>query len=395
MKRDYYEILGIGRDADDEEIKRAYKRLAMRYHPDRNPGDPQAAEKMKEINEAYAVLSDREKRQLYDLYGHKGLEGYTYDDLVAGVDFGSLLEELFGSFFGGSGLFESLFGGMGRRANSSQRIYARRKGRDIEKELEISLEEAAFGSEKVVSFTRSQPCPRCHGRGAEKVERCPECGGSGQVVLERRTGWAYFRQIQPCPRCHGTGMISGEVCRLCRGSGVREVEQKVRVKIPRGVDSGQVIKLEGEGEAGEGEYPGDLYLVLKVRPHPVFERRGYDIWVEKEVTFTQAALGGRVYGIPGLEGELELEIPAGTESGAVLEVKGRGIPYPNEEGRGSEFVRLKVVIPDSLSQEEINLLRQFEHLRISALDPLFLSQRRFGLLALPPAKEVEDDPRTG
>ncbi len=389
MKRDYYEILGVGRDADEEEIKRAYKRLAMKYHPDRNPDDPRAAEKMKEVNEAYAVLSDPEKRRLYDLYGHRGLEGYTYDDLVAGVDFGSLLEELFGSFFGGS-LFESLFGGTGRWNKSSRRIYARRKGQDIRMELEISLEEAAFGAEKPVKVARTEPCPRCRGSGAERLEECRECGGSGQIVLEQRSGWAYFRQIRPCHRCRGSGMVVREVCRLCQGSGVREVEREVLVTIPRGVDSGQVIKLEGEGEAREGEYPGDLYLVLKIKPHPIFERRGYDIWVEKEIPFTQAALGGRVYGIPSLEGELEVEIPPGTRSGAVLEISGKGIPYPNREGRGSEFVRLEVIIPDNLSQEEVNLLQQFERLRASALDPLFLSQRRFGLLALPPAKEEED-----
>lgn len=389
MKRDYYEILGVGRDADEEEIKRAYKRLAMKYHPDRNPDDPRAAEKMKEVNEAYAVLSDPEKRRLYDLYGHQGLEGYTYDDLVAGVDFGSLLEELFGSFFGG-GLFESLFGESGRW-NKPRRIYARRKGRDIRMELEISLEEAAFGAERPVKVIRTEPCSGCGGSGAERLERCRECGGSGQIVLERRSGWAYFRQIRPCHRCRGSGMVIREVCRLCQGSGVREVEREVLVTIPRGVDSGQAIKLEGEGEAREGEYPGDLYLVLKIKPHPIFERRGYDIWVEKEIPFTQAALGGRVYGIPSLEGELEVEIPPGTRPGAILEISGKGIPYPNGEGRGSEFVRLEVIIPDNLSQEEISLLQQFERLRASALDPLFLSQRRFGLLALPPAKEEEDD----
>ncbi len=388
MKRDYYEILGVSRDADEEEIKRAYKRLAMRYHPDRNPGNPQAAEKMKEVNEAYAVLSDPEKRRLYDLYGHRGLEGYTYDDLVAGVDFGSLLEELFGSFFGGS-LFESLFGGLGRE-RSSRRIHARRRGRDIRMELEITLEEAAFGARKKVTVVRSEPCPRCRGSGAEKMERCPECGGSGQIVLEQRSGWAYFRQIRPCHRCQGSGLIVRKVCQLCQGSGVREAEKEVLVTIPPGVDSGQVIKLEGGGEAWEGEYPGDLYLVLKLKPHPIFKRKGYDIWVEKAIPFTLAALGGRVYGIPSLEGELQVEIPPGARSGTVLQIEGKGIPYPSGEGRGSEFVKIEVIIPDNLSPEEISLLQQFEGLRASALDPLFISQRRFGLLALPPAKEEED-----
>lgn len=382
-KKDYYEILGVSRDADEEEIRRAYKRLAMKYHPDRNP-DPKAAELMKEVNEAYAVLSDPEKRQIYDLRGHRGFKGLTYDDLVRGVDFGSLFDEIFGSFFGG-GLFENLFGRMEREG--SPFVQARRKGRDVQKELEISLEEAAFGTEKAVKFSQTRPCPKCRGKGAEKVESCRECDGLGKIVMERRSGFAFFRQVQPCPKCRGTGMFIKESCRLCKGSGVKEEEREVKVMIPKGVDSGSFIKLEGEGEVGGGEYPGDLYLMLQVKPHPIFERKGYDIWTEKEITFTQAALGGKVYDIPGLDGRLELEIPPGTESGATFEIEGEGIPYPDEEERGSEFIKLKVVIPDNLSQEEANLLQQLECLRTSKLDPLFLSQRRFGLLALPQAKE--------
>jgi molecular chaperone DnaJ len=365
-KRDYYEILGIDKSADDAAIKRAYRSMAMKYHPDKNPGDEQAVEKMKEINEAYAVLSDRKKRRLYDTYGHAGLEGYTTEDIFRGVDFDSLFREFglgdfgFGKGFGFGSIFDNIFSS--RRATTRER----QRGADLRYDLEVTLEEVAAGCEKKVEVPRAQTCASCGGTGAKEggMKSCERCGGSGQMVTEQRSGYSVFRQITTCPTCRGKGRIITEPCDECEGKGFVEKTRELTISIPKGADTGYRIRIEGEGEAGEeGAIPGDLYVVLDVKRHPIFERHGDDIYVTKGISFPQAALGGEIEDVPGLDGNLELDIPGGTQTGAILRIMDKGIPHPNGYGRGDEYVIIKVVTPTDLSEEEKELLRQFEKLR--------------------------------
>jgi len=358
-KRDYYEVLGIDRNADEAAIKRAYRNLAMKYHPDRNPGDAQASERMKEINEAYAVLSDAQKRRLYDIYGHAGLEGYTQEDIFRGVDFASLFREFgLGDFFGfGDSFFDSFFG----RRTTSRR--GPRRGADLRYDLTVTLEEVAFGAEKVVELPRVEQCSTCGGTGAKGggLARCESCGGTGQIVREQRSGYSLFRQITVCGRCRGTGKVVKESCEQCQGKGVIEKTEEIVVRIPPGADTGYRIRIEGEGEPGE-DLPGDLYVVLDVEKHPIFERHGDDIYLQQEVDFTTAALGGEIE-VPGLDGHLRLEIPEGTQTGTVFRITGRGIPHLDAYGSGDEYVIVKVLTPTNLSDEEKELLREFERLR--------------------------------
>jgi molecular chaperone DnaJ len=361
-KRDYYEVLGIDRNADETAIKKAYRTLAMKYHPDRNPGDAEAVERMKEINEAYAVLTDAHKRQLYDTYGHAGLEGYTQADIFRGVDFSSLFRE-FGlrDFFGfGDSLFDSFFGGRTTRTTTRR---GPRKGADLRYDLTVTLEDVAFGVEKAIELPRVEQCPACSGTGAEAdgLERCSSCQGTGQIVREQRSGYSVFRQITVCGRCHGQGKVVKKACKECEGKGVIEKTREIEVTIPAGADTGYQIKVEGEGEKGEG-FPGDLYVVLRVEKHPVFERHGDDIYVQKEIAFTTAALGGKVE-VPALNGELKLDIPEGTQTGAVLRIENEGIPHVDSYGKGDEYVVVKVVTPTNLSRKEKELLREFQELR--------------------------------
>ncbi len=360
-KKDYYEILGIDKSADEATIKRAYRNMAMKYHPDRNPGDAQAIEKMKEINEAYAVLSDRHKRQLYDTYGHAGLEGYTATDIFGSVDFLSLFREFGLSYFGFSdSIFDGLFGA-GRTSTKRQR-----KASDIRYDLEVTLEEVALGAEKKIRVPRTLVCFSCLGTGASErgLEDCDHCGGSGQIVREQRSGFTVIRQILTCSRCHGRGKIIKEPCIECQGQGfVREVRE-LTISIPRGADTGYTIKIEGEGEAGDnGVIPGDLYVVLNIRKHPIFERRGDDIYLTREISFVQAALGDEINDIPSLYGTLKLKIPEGTQTGTVFKIKGKGIPHLDSHGNGDLYVMVKVVTPKNLTQREKELLREFERLQ--------------------------------
>ena len=399
VKRDYYDVLGIDRNADDAAIKQAYRRLAIKCHPDRNPGDKQAVEKMKELNEAYAVLCDPQKRRRYDAYGHAGLEGYTADDIFGGIDFGSIFREFglrdifsdFGFGFGsGRSIFDDFFGGSTTRIKELES----RKGADLQCDLEIDLEEAFAGGEKRVNLPRTEICPSCRGTGAARggVSTCKDCGGTGQIVREQRSGYSVFRQITTCHRCRGQGRMITTPCQKCRGKGTVETERQIIVQIPKGADTGHTVRVEGEGEAGSGRSEaGDLYIRLHVKEHPLFERRGSDIFVKKEVTVTQALLGGKVYGVPGLTGDIVIQIPEGTEDGTVIRVPGQGMPKFEDE-RGDEHVVIKVALPKNLSQEEKTLLRQFERLRMINLDPLFLSQLSCGLPALPsPNQEKKQD----
>jgi len=359
VKRDYYEVLGISRDADEATIKKAYRSLAMKYHPDRNPGNAEAVEQMKEINEAYAVLTDTHKRQLYDAYGHAGLEGYTQADIFRGVDFSSLFREFgLGDFFGfGDSLFDSFFGG---RTTTERRP---RKGADLRYDLNVTLEDVAFGVEKVIELPRVEQCPACSGTGAKAdgLERCSSCQGTGQIVREQRSGYSVFRQITVCSRCHGQGKVVKKACKECKGKGVLEKATEIKITIPAGADTGYQIKVEGEGEKGEG-LPGDLYVVLHVEKHPIFERHGDDIYLQQEIAFTTAALGGSV-DVAGLNGNLNLDIPEGTQTGTVFKIENEGIPHVDRYGKGDEYVVVKVVTPTNLSRKEKELLREFERLR--------------------------------
>jgi len=359
VKRDYYEVLGVSRDVDEATIKKAYRNLAMKYHPDRNPGDAQAVERMKEINEAYAVLSDAQKRRLYDTYGHAGLEGYTQADIFRDVDFSSLFRE-FGlrDLFGfGDSLFDSFFG----RRTTTRR--GPRKGADLRYDLTVTLEDVAFGAEKVIELSRVEQCPACSGTGAEAngLENCSNCHGTGQVVMEQRSGYSVFRQITICGKCHGQGKVVKKACKECEGKGVIEQAREIELIIPPGADTGYQIKIEGEGEEGDG-LRGDLYVVLNVEKHPIFERHGDDIYVQKELSFTTAALGGEVE-VPSLNGNVKLDIPEGTQTGTVFRIVNEGIPHVGSYGKGDEYVVVKVSTPTNLSHREKELLREFEKLR--------------------------------
>ncbi|MFW6149962.1 MAG: molecular chaperone DnaJ [Chloroflexota bacterium] len=354
-KRDYYETLGVDRTADESAIKKAYRRLAMQYHPDRNPGDQQAASKMAEINEAYAVLSDREKKRLYDTYGHAGLESYSTSDIFGSVDFDSLFRE-FG--FGG-GLFDSLFGG--RRGGGRRR----RRAADLKYQVDVDLEELAFGAEKTIQLPRRRLCSECNGTGARSggLVDCDKCRGSGQFVHEQRTGYGVFRQISVCPACGGTGKVVKDRCEACGGTGVIEETQELIVPIPRGAETGQAVRIEGQGEAGEGGVePGDLYVVLNTKRHPVFERHGDDIYMMEEIGFAEAALGAQLEDVPGLDGRHTLEVPPGTQSGSTLRIPGAGMPRLDGGSQGDEYVVVKVVTPQDLSDRQKELLREFETL---------------------------------
>ncbi|TET87184.1 MAG: molecular chaperone DnaJ [Dehalococcoidia bacterium] len=361
-KRDYYDILGIDKGADGVAIKRAYRGLAMKYHPDRNPGDAPTVEKMKEINEAYAVLCDPEKRRLYDTYGHAGLQGFTQEDIFRRVDFGSLFEEFFGEGFGfGESIFDGFFGR--RRAGRARQP---RRGADLRYDLAVDLEDVVFGKEEKIEISKVEACFACNGAGAKKdgLKECEACHGSGQLITEQRSGFTVFRQITTCGQCRGRGKVIVDPCDECEGKGSVEKRKEIDVYIPRGADTGYRIRIEGEGEPGEDRVgSGDLYIVLKVEKHPIFERHGDDIYLVKEIDLPQAALGGELNDIPGLEGDLKLDIPQGTQSGALFRIINKGIPHLNDYGRGDEYVVVKVVTPTDLSEEEKELLRKFEQLR--------------------------------
>lgn len=358
-KRDYYEVLGIDRGADYAAIKKAYRSLAMQYHPDRNPDDGEAAEKMKEINEAYAVLSDSHKRRLYDTFGHAGLEGYSLDDIFSGVDFSGLFREFgLGDIFGfGDGIFDGFFG----RRTTSRR--GPRKGADLRYNLSLTLEDVAFRVEKTIQLPRTEKCRSCNGTGAEPsgLEQCQSCQGTGQIVKEQRSGSSIFRQISGCSSCRGSGKIVKEACKHCEGEGVIHETEEIEVTIPAGADNGYAIRIDGKGESSD-DLPGDLYIVLLVERHPDFERHGDDLYIQEDVSFTTAALGGEVK-VHSLNGDTMLDIPEGTQTGSVFRIEGQGITRLEGPGRGDEYVVVRVVTPTDLSRKEKDLLRKFEQLR--------------------------------
>jgi molecular chaperone DnaJ len=351
-KKDYYEILGVPKNASKEDIKKAFRSLALKYHPDRNKS-PDAEEKFKEISEAYAVLSDDEKRRMYDNYGEEGIHGkYTEQDIFNRDIFRDLFREFgFGDF---DDFFSRFFGGFG----PFQRVETAR-GRDLEAVLQVTLREVAYGAEKEIEVPRLRRCHVCGGSGAEpgtKERTCPKCGGTGRIEQRSVVGFAQMIRVMPCDQCRGRGIIIDNPCRNCRGSGLERTVTKIKVSVPPGIEDGAYLALRGEGEDGErGAPPGDLYINIRILPNPNFIRQGLDILHGSEIDFPLAALGGTIT-VPTLDGEAELEIPAGTQNGAVLRLKGRGIK--GDRYTGDELIRVIVRIPKKLSGRQRELLEE-------------------------------------
>lgn len=352
QKRDYYEVLGVGRGASEDEIKKAYKKMARKYHPDLNPGDKEAEEKFKEVNEAYEVLSDANKKARYDQYGHTGVDpnfgaGTGFD---GGFDFGDL-GDIFGSFFGGG------FGG-GRRTNPN----APQRGESIRMSLTISFEEAAFGCEKAVTVERMEQCETCHGSGCAAgttPEVCPDCHGTGTVQVRRQTPMGVFATSSPCPKCGGKGRIIHQPCTDCCGSGAVRKRKTIKATIPAGIDNGQTISIRGQGNAGKnGGAPGDLLITITVRPHELFRREGTSVLCEAPITFTQAVLGAELE-IPTIDGKVKYTLPEGTQSGTTFRLKGKGIPSINGRGRGDQYVTVYIETPRNLNREQKEALKKF------------------------------------
>jgi molecular chaperone DnaJ len=351
-KRDYYVVLGIEKGATEEEIKKAYRRLAVKHHPDKNPDDKTAEEQFKELGEAYEVLSDPQKRTLYDQYGHA-----AFDRRAGAQARGGFHDpfEVFREVFGGGGIFEDLFGGGRQDPTQPQR------GDDLRYDMEITFEEAAHGCEKEITVTKLDRCDTCHGTGAESGSRarvCPGCGGRGQVITSR----GIFSIAQTCPQCHGAGKIIDKPCKTCRGAGRRERTSKITLRIPAGVDTGSRLRSSGNGEAGlRGGPAGDLYVVLHVKPHEVFQRDGEDLLCEVPVGFVQAALGVEI-DVPTLDGKASLKIPPGTQPGTMFRLKGKGVKNLQGYGHGDLHVRINVEVPTQLSSAQKIKLQEFADL---------------------------------
>jgi molecular chaperone DnaJ len=349
QKRDYYEVLSVSRNAADEEIKKAYRRLAIKYHPDKNPGDKEAEEKFKEATEAYEVLRDREKRSRYDRFGHAGLEGVG----ASGFDFGNF-EDIVGDIFGDIG---DIFG-----FRSSRRQAGPKRGRSLQYDLEISLEDAILGATVTIDVPRLETCPACHGSGAEpgsRLETCPECLGRGQITRTQ----GFFSMSRTCPRCGGEGRVIPNPCRECRGQGLVRKTRQIRVGVPKGIDTGYRIQMRGEGEAGvSGGPPGDLFVVIHVKPHERFVRDGNDLITAARISFTQAALGAEIE-VPAIDGTTKLTIPPGVQYGKRLRIPKKGAPYYNHYGSGDLVVEIQIETPTNLSERERELLIELARLR--------------------------------
>ena len=359
-KRDYYEVLGIARTAPADAIKKAYRKLAMKYHPDRNKGDKAAEDKFKEVSEAYEVLSDTDKKAQYDRYGHDGLKaafGPGGFDFARDFTHFSDLEDVLGSFFGdGGGVFSSLFGGGGDRRQRTTRTGPQR-GADLRFDLEIDFEEAAYGSHRDITLPMTTDCEGCHGTGMKpgtQRSTCQHCGGHGMTT----SGGGFFQVRQACPVCGGTGTMATHPCRECDGSGRVRIQNRITLKIPRGVETGSRLRLSGKGESGtRGGPAGDLYVILHVKSHSFFERHDDDLACEVPVPFDTATLGGTIQ-VPTLEGLARLKVAAGTETGRVLRLSGKGMPRVNESGRGDLHVHILVEIPTRLSSTQKKRLKE-------------------------------------
>ena len=359
QKRDYYEVLGVSKGATDEEIKKAYRKKAKQYHPDLNPGDKTAEAKFKEANEAYEVLSDKDKRARYDQFGHAGVDpnfgaggpGGGFGGF-GGFDMGDIdLGDIFGSFFGGG------FGGGSSRARSGPM-----KGDTLRASVTISFEEAAFGCEKEVTVERYETCDTCHGSGCApgtSPEVCPDCHGTGTVQVRRQTPMGVFATSAPCAKCGGKGRIIHQPCKDCRGSGMVRKKKTIQASIPAGIDNGQTISIRGQGNAGKNGGPaGDLLITITVRPHELFRREGTSVLCEAPITFTQAVLGAELE-IPTIDGKVKYTLPEGTQSGTTFRLKGKGIPSINGRGRGDQYVTVYIETPKNLNKEQKEALRKF------------------------------------
>ena len=350
-KRDYYEVLAVSRTATEEEVKRSYRKLAVKYHPDKNPDDPHAEEKFKELGEAYDVLMDADKRAAYDRFGHAafsqgmGRGGGFHDPF-------DIFREVFGGG-GGGGIFETFFGG-----GATTDREGRQRGSDLRYDMQITLEEAAFGVDKEIEVRKLDTCAECGGKGAEAGSRainCPTCGGRGQVISSR----GFFQVSQTCPRCRGVGQIIEKPCRACDGEGRAENTSRIKLKIPAGIADGSRLRSSGNGEAGiRGGPAGDLYVVIHIKEHPIFQREEDNLYCEVPVSFTLAALGGEI-AVPTLEGKANLKVPAGTQSGQVFKLRGKGVVNVNARDRGDLLARLLVEVPTRLNGEQRQKLEEF------------------------------------
>lgn len=338
-KRDYYEVLGVERNTDADGLKKAFRKLAMQHHPDRNPGDKEAEEKFKEASEAYEVLSDPDRRARYDRFGHQGVEGF------GGQGFGNVnINDIFGEIFG------DIFGGGGRRRQ-------RNRGADLRYNLELTFEEAAFGAEVSVKIPRPKRCGECDGTGSKskQMRTCPTCGGAGEVRFTQ----GFFAVARTCNQCGGSGHVVSDPCKACKGAGKTDSVSELSVKIPPGVDTGTRVRLAGEGEPGENGGPsGDLYVVVHVKEHALFHREEYEVFCEVPVSFVQAALGAQLE-VPTLDGMVKMKVPEGTQSGKIFRLKGKGIPHLHGAGRGDQHVRVVVETPQNLSNKQRELLEKF------------------------------------
>lgn len=353
QKRDYYEVLGVDRGADDATIKKAYRQLAKKYHPDANPGDKEAEKKFKEASEAYAILSDAEKRRQYDQFGHAAFEGGAggtggFD--FSGMDMGDIFGDIFGDFFGGGS----------RRSASNGPM----KGANIRTSVRITFEEAVFGCEKEIELVLKDECATCHGTGAKpgtSPETCTKCGGKGKVVFSQQSLFGMVQNVQTCPDCRGTGKIVKEKCSDCRGTGYISSRKKIKVSIPAGIDNGQSVRIRDKGEPGTNGGPrGDLLVEVIVSSHPIFQRQDMNIFSTAPISFAQAALGGEVK-ISTVDGDVLYEVKPGTQTDTRIRLKGKGVPsLRNKNVRGDQYVTLVVQVPTNLSSEAKEALREFD-----------------------------------
>ena len=357
-KRDYYEVLGVAKDADEATIKKAYRTLAKKNHPDANPDDPGAEERFKEINEAYQVLSNPQKRAQYDQFGHDGPQAGGFGGGGFG-DFSGFGGGGFGGFGGFEDIFSSVFGGGFGGARQSGPV----RGDDLRYDLTVSFEEAAMGCEKEINLVRDEVCPTCDGSGAKpgsKEETCPTCSGTGQELVVTNTPFGRIQNVRTCSRCRGSGKIITETCPKCHGRGKVRVSKRRTVKVPAGIDNGQVLTIRGQGGLGErGGQPGDLLIVITVRPHKLFKRRDDNLFIEMPLTFTQAALGAEL-DVPTLDKPVKYKFPEGTQPGQMFTLRGQGVQHLRGNGKGDLYVTAVVEIPKKLTNQQKELLRQFD-----------------------------------
>jgi len=376
-KRDYYEVLGISKGASADEIKRAYRNLALKYHPDRVTADKkkEAEERFKEISESYEILMDPQKKATYDQYGHAGVDSsFRPGGFDMRQDFHHFddLKDIFGGFdiselFRGFGLGEDIFGESFSSSGSSRS--GQRRGSDLEFQLEINFEEAAFGAEKTVTIPRYETCDECKGTGSKpgsKKERCPACGGRGQVAASS----GFFNIVRTCDRCGGEGTVIKTPCSNCDGTGRVKAKRNIKIKIPAGVDSGSRLRIQGEGEAGSRSgRRGDLYILIYVQPHEIFERHDSDIFCEIPISFATAALGGEVE-VPTLEGKIRMKIPPGTQGGKIFRLRNKGITHLQDHGRGDQLVKVQIDVPTDLTSEQKRILKEFSSTPEEGAGPL-------------------------